>query len=633
VRTSPDSGAASHGTAAPGASGAARRPRWKIGVAAGTAAVVAAAVIAFAAGRLGAATPPVFGGTLKLAAGFGPDHLDPVPAYYPPDYVLERTYARQLVSYPSAPDPTVTSAGWTADTTPVADAATVVPAAANGGISGGGRIYTFHIRRGVEWNTSPARPVTAADFVREFRAFCNPVSPVGNLFYFTEKIEGLQAYCDAESSHFAHATPTAAAIASFQDSHAIAGITALNPSTLRFTLTAPAADFLRTLALPFASARPAEYDRYLPDSPQLSQHTISDGPYQITSYLPGRSIVLARNPAWHQPADPIRHQFVSRIVVTLGVSDSYAMIAGEKSGRYDLALETGLPAAEIAALKAAGDMRLQFWPGSNMMPYLVFNLRSPRGAMGKLAVRQAIEFGVNKRAVQKVLGGASAASILSTVIPPGNLGYQDSNRYPSPGDAGDAARCRRLLAQAGYRDGLKASYWYANDSVSVAIFHAIAASLAACGIELTGRSESAGQLFADLRDAHANNQPGTFDIAQSEWFPDWFGNNGRAIIAPLFATGCDTDTVNFGCYSSQQMDALIGRAEAARTAPAAAALWSRADQLALRDAVIVPVASQDLPGYSSVRVHQYCSSSCPAGVVITPSIGGPDLTNVWLSGG
>jgi hypothetical protein len=50
-------------------------------------------------------------------------------------------------------------------------------------------------------------------------------------------------------------------------------------------------------------------------------------------------------------------------------------------------------------------------------------------------------------------------------------------------------------------------------------------------------------------------------------------------------------------------------------------------------AVIVPVASQDLPGYSSVRVHQYCSSSCPAGVVISPTIGGPDLTNVWLSGG
>jgi len=32
------------------------------------------------------------------------------------------------------------------------------------------------------------------------------------------------------------------------------------------------------------------------------------------------------------------------------------------------------------------------------------------------------------------------------------------------------------------------------------------------------------------------------------------------------------DTVNFGCYSSQQMDALIGRAEAARTAAAAARL-------------------------------------------------------------
>ncbi len=624
-----------HGTAEPAsaAAGPARRSRWKTGAAIGLAVAVAATLTAIAAGRLGAATAPVFGGTLKLAAGFGPDHLDPVPAYYPPDYVLERTYARQLVSYPSVSDPAVTSPGWSADTTPVADVAATVPTVSNGGITAGGRVYTFHLRSGVRWNTRPARQVTAADFVREFQAFCNPVSPVGNLFYYTEKIKGFGAYCSEESSYFAHARPTAAAIASFQNSHPIGGISALSRSTLRFSLTAPSADFLQTLALPFASARPAEYDRFVPGSERLNQHTISDGPYQISSYVPGRSLVLSRNPAWRQASDPIRHQFVGRIVVTMGVRDSHAVVAGERSGRYDLALETGLPGADIAALRSAGDLRFQLWPGSNIVPYLVFNLRSPAGAMAKLAVRRAIEFGVNKRAVQKVLGGAAAARILSTVIPPGNLGYRDVDQYPTAGGAGDPARCKQLLTQAGYPGGLTASYWYPDDSASVAIFHAIATSLAACGIRLTGRSEPVGRLFADLRDAQSNNKPGSFDIAQSVWYPDWFGNNGRAIIAPLFETGCDSDTVNYGCYSNQQMDALIGRAEIAQAASAAGALWSRADRLAMRDAVIVPVASQALPGYSSARVHQYCASACPAGVVITPTIGGPDLTNIWLSGG
>ena len=44
-----------------------------------------------------------------------------------------------------------------------------------------GQTYTFHIKPGVEWNTTPATPVTSQDFLREYKAFCNPVTPVGNL--------------------------------------------------------------------------------------------------------------------------------------------------------------------------------------------------------------------------------------------------------------------------------------------------------------------------------------------------------------------------------------------------------------------------------------------------------------------
>src|SRR5215472_4326841 len=117
---------------------------------------------------------PVFGGTLKLVAASGPDHIDPVPAYYTADYILERAYARQLVSYPAIADPTAYSPGWKADITPAADAATEVPTVANGGVTKGGRTYTFHIKPGVRWNTSPPRQVTAQDFLREFKAFCNP---------------------------------------------------------------------------------------------------------------------------------------------------------------------------------------------------------------------------------------------------------------------------------------------------------------------------------------------------------------------------------------------------------------------------------------------------------------------------
>src|SRR5579863_9250586 len=48
---------------------------------------------------------PQSGGTLNVVAASGPDHIDTVPAYYTPDYELERIYTRQLVSYPTVPAP------------------------------------------------------------------------------------------------------------------------------------------------------------------------------------------------------------------------------------------------------------------------------------------------------------------------------------------------------------------------------------------------------------------------------------------------------------------------------------------------------------------------------------------------
>ena len=133
---------------------------------------------------------PVSGGTLNIISASGPDHIDTVPAYYTVDYQLEHAYTRQLLQYPTVPYTGTSGAGWTATTTPAADVATEVPTVANGGITNGGKTYTFHIKPGVDWNTSPPRQVTSQDFLREFKAFFNPVSPVGNPVYYEARSPG-----------------------------------------------------------------------------------------------------------------------------------------------------------------------------------------------------------------------------------------------------------------------------------------------------------------------------------------------------------------------------------------------------------------------------------------------------------
>ncbi len=582
---------------------------------------------------------PVSGGTLNIVSASGPDHIDTVPAYYTADYQLEHAYARQLLQYPTVPYTGTSGAGWTATTTPTADVATEVPTVANGGITNGGKTYTFHIKPGVDWNTTPPRQVTSQDFLREFKAFFNPVSPVGNPVYYTSTIAGLTAYDNAETAYFTNKAnaPTAANIANFQNTHSISGITTPNSSTIQFTLMAPASDFLYMLAMPFTSARPVEYDSYLPNSLQLDQHTISDGPYQISSYIPGKSITLVRDPAWKQSTDPLRHDYVNTIVDTLGVTSAETQLSDLQAGTQDLMdSSTSLNPPSIPSLIASKVPNFVIPQYSTTFPYIVFNLRSPdaNGAAGKLLLRQAVEYGVDKSAAVKAVGGPAVAQILNTVIMPGNVGYVNYNLYPDNSGQGNVAMCKSDLAKAGYPHGVTLTYIYPNDSTQTRIFTAIQASLASCGITLSGKPEPLSTMFTDLGNSPENNKPGQWDMGQPGWIPDWFGNNGRTIVQALFqGPNCVINTVNYGCYDNSTVNSLIVKAEAASSLSAAGNYWHQADMQIMSDAAIVPVMDLGFPMYSSARVRGIGSNGATSPTALfAPNIGAPDITALWLAG-
>ena len=104
------------------------------------------------------AAKPVTGGTLNMLGHRRCRLHGPQLSYYSVGYLNLRMWSRQLFTYPADPGGK--------NTTPVADLATEIPTAANGGISADGKTYTIKIRPGAKWNTSPARQVTAADMVR-----------------------------------------------------------------------------------------------------------------------------------------------------------------------------------------------------------------------------------------------------------------------------------------------------------------------------------------------------------------------------------------------------------------------------------------------------------------------------------
>ena len=150
---------------------------------------------------------PVSGGTLNFVSAGDFDHVDTLSAYYIPSFQLE-------VAGPGSWSATCRRTTDHAITL-APDVATALPTTSNGGITNGNKTYTFHIRTGVMWNTSPPRQVTSADFLREFKAMCNPVLGVGNPLYYEPVITGMASYCTAYATAFAkNKAPTAAQMAS-----------------------------------------------------------------------------------------------------------------------------------------------------------------------------------------------------------------------------------------------------------------------------------------------------------------------------------------------------------------------------------------------------------------------------------
>jgi peptide/nickel transport system substrate-binding protein len=341
-------------------------------------------------------------------------------------------------------------------------------------------------------------------------------------------------------------------------------------------------------------------------------------------------MVLTRNPAWHQSTDPLRHQYAKKITLTTGIASAESQIADLRSGRFDLMDDLAVPSNDYQRLRADPDFHV--WPGENLIPYVVLNFRSPNSghAMARLDVRRAIEFGLNKAAVQKVLGGAAIEPILNSVLAPGNLGAISRNPYPTRGGLGNPARCRALLAQGGVRHGLKLRYSYPSYSMNSAVFAAIRAGLRRCGITLIAKPEPISTFFVHLSDPSLSNKPGTWDLAQPGWIGDWYGNGARSIMDPLFRSGCVLNTNNYGCYHSRLVDRLISEAETARSITAAAGFWRRANEQIMSDAAFIPLVAGQNPIYASPRVRQ---AGLAHGVVFLPVLGGPDITNIWLANG
>jgi peptide/nickel transport system substrate-binding protein len=554
---------------------------------------------------------PVTGGTLKIVGSGDVDHLDTCCAYYTTTYEMLRMVSRQLVSYKA-------SYAGNAQGTPVPDMATYT-------VSPNGLTYTFHIKPGVMWDTPTGpRQVTGADEVAGIKRLCNPISAAPPISYWTANIAGMTTYCTA----FAKVTvPTApadqvTALNNFYSANNISGLTAPNSTTVVFTLMHPSSNFLNILAMPMSSPVPAEINTYVPSSVTEEENLISDGPYTITNYTPNVSYTLTKNPDWKQSTDTIRHQYFDAVSVTMGESAT-AVQQQLQTGAAALEWDTTVPSASVPGLVASHDPGLaaDFFGG---LTYLVFNTKSTAdgGALQKPAVREALQYCVNKQHVIQVTGGPAVNHASNQILPPAmSIGYQRINPYPSPSNTGNAGKCRSMLAAAGYKHGLTLTLVYANNPPMPAQAVALQSDFAKGAVTIKFNEQPTQGAYFDYIETPSNKA--NWDICFGEWFPDWTGNGASTYFSPLldgraYAQG----STNYGDYNDPTVNKYIDAAENTSSLTKAAANWAAADRYIMtKDPAWIPVLEQALPQYIGSRVEH---------PIYLQFIGGFDPTNLWV---
>jgi peptide/nickel transport system substrate-binding protein len=549
------------------------------------------------------------------------EFMDYDVAYYSTDDQVMRLTVRNLYDWGNTP---------ATATVAEPDLATGAPV-----LSNGGKTVQVTIRSGVMWNTTPARAVTAADVVRGIKRACNP-SPVsfGGMADFENTIVGLAAFC---KGYPAASASSASVMKQYIEGHNISGITT-SGNTITFQLTQPAAWLQGAMTLAPFSAVPIEAENALPGTPGVYNHMYSDGPYEIASYTPKKSIKFVRNPVWKASLDPLRHAYVNAINVDeTGDQTTIYQEITTNTPALGMTWDSLVPPADNTSLlgqvKSSSNTTVNLGQTYSSNPYIVFNTISPNNgtALGKVSVRQALSYGIDRTQLLKTLGGAQVNPPLTHILPPGIAGAQDvpANYNPYPYNP---TKAKSMLTAAGFSSSNKLTlkYLYRADSQgSIKLFENLQSQLSSLGdVNVVGVPTNQSDFYGKYLTATTSPTPaskGVWDITGAGWSPDWYGTSAVSFFNPLYSSPGGfppNGGSNFGYFSDPTVNADITQALAQTSESAADTFWAKADEAVMSAAAIYPITS-DL----ELAVH----ASYVHNAVYLPVTQQFDAANVWLS--
>ena len=512
------------------------------------------------------------GGTLRVVAG-PIDSLDPQRSYRPGVWNLMRLYTRTLVTFSSEP-------GKTDQLVP--DLATDL-----GKVTDDGRTWTFTLREGVLFETG--QPITSADVKHGIARSFAPDVVVGGPTYVVDLLDDPK-------------NPYPGPYNREEGDPELTSVQTPDARTIVFHLRAPQADFPYVLALPSSSPVPADKDT----GATYGSDPVSSGPYTITSVDPKTGIVLDRNPRWNPKTDQVRSALPDRVVVRTGLSGverDQALLAG--SADVDIS-GTGVQSATTARLSDEEDDPLR-QRVDDLTTRSVRLLAMPLDVapFDQPACRAAVAAAVDRRAVQKDLGGSSNAVRTSQLWPRGMAGAP-AERDPAP----DPQAARAALAECGHPEGFGTVLAVNDVGSNVQAARGIAAQLGEIGIQVEVRPFETEAFYGAEVSSPANVRKNGYGLVLATWTAD-FPTPGSFLTPLVDGRGIKRiGNTNYAGLNVPGINKLIDTARTATDARAARAAWQKV-ATAARDAdAYVPLATSRVQLFAGQRLHN--------GVVMLP---------------
>jgi peptide/nickel transport system substrate-binding protein len=171
---------------------------------------------------------------------------------------------------------------------------------------------------------------------------------------------------------------------------------------------------------------------------------------EAPGYVPGRQIVLVRNPSWTRESDELRDAYPEKIEVRIGGDndDLYNQVA---AGTLDFVVDGAVPPEKIREYQTNPDLqdRMNIYP-SDAVRYVSFNLAEP--PFDDVNVRKAVNWAFDKQGFRQLRGGPSVGEIAGHIFVNSlqNELLADYDPYATPNASGDVEQAKAAMAESKY---------------------------------------------------------------------------------------------------------------------------------------------------------------------------------------